>query len=70
MRAERWALRYAPPTIILEYTVLETGSRRHLTLQLTKLTPRNDPSKVLAVSPARFAHRLFRPRPCLPVEPD
>ena len=42
-RALRFALKYVPPTIILEYEVVPSKSRRHLTLTIAKLTPKKDP---------------------------
>ena len=43
VRALRFALKYVPPTIILEYEVVPSKSRRHLTLTIAKLTPKKDP---------------------------
>ena len=38
VRAERFALKYAPPTVIFVYKVPSSGARRHLTLQVNVLT--------------------------------
>jgi hypothetical protein len=46
VEAARFALKYSPPTIILEYRLPETRNRRHLTLRLAKLTASKDPARV------------------------
>ena len=66
VRALRFALKYVPPTIILEYEVVPSKSRRHLTLTIAKLTPKKDPyaaqpplpcpDGTALLAPAAFCH--------------